>query len=257
MDLTLWLSEGINFKEEVILLMHVDKTTSVKSIMTPVPLETAYGSDYVDTIIRTMTLKGKSSVLILNELKHPEGIITERDIVRRLVFECKDAKLTKASEIMSSPLISLNDEAYIYDAALVMIKHSIRRLPIIKDNVLLGIVTATDLVRRLYEENRNNPYLHAITRDSFVRDKKILIWNFMSELCDLYDQAFKKSSPTVFKIRDLKSTRLPLFMLDERFIFDTLTEYEKVRGYIRIRGDTVTLTSRGLFKARQTPQDWD
>ena len=59
-----------------------DKTGSVKSIMTHVPLETAYGSDYVDTIIRTMTLKGKSSVLILNELKHPEGIITERDIVR-------------------------------------------------------------------------------------------------------------------------------------------------------------------------------
>ncbi|MDW0267768.1 MAG: hypothetical protein QN835_10930, partial [Nitrososphaeraceae archaeon] len=119
------------------------------------------------------------------------------------------------------------------------------------------VVTATDLARRLYEENRNNPYLHAITRDSLVRDKKILIWNFMNELCHMYDQAFKKSSPTVFKIRDLKSTRLPLFMLDERFIFDTLTEYEKVRGYIRIRGDTVTLTSKGLFKARQTPVDWD
>ena len=163
----------------------------------------------------------------MNELKHPEGIITERDIVRRLVFECKDAKLTKASDIMSSPLISLSDDAYIYDAALVMIKYSIRRLPIIKDNVLLGVVTATDLARRLYEENRNNPYLHAITRDDLVRDKKILIWNFMNELCHIYDQAFKKSSPTVFKIRDLKSTRLPLFMLDERFIFDTLTEYKK------------------------------
>ena len=78
----------------------------------------------------------------------------------------------------------------------------------------------------------------------------------MNELCHIYDQAFKKSSPTVFKIRDLKSTRLPLFMLDERFIFDTLTEY-KNQGYIRIRGDTVTLTSKGLFKARQTPVDWD
>lgn len=55
----------------------------------------------------------------LDEFKHPEGIITERDIVRRLLFESKDAKLTTASEIMSS-LISLNDDAYIYDAALVM-----------------------------------------------------------------------------------------------------------------------------------------
>ena len=113
LDLTLWLSEGINSKEEVILLLHDDKTTSVTSIMTPAPLETANRSDYVDTIIRTMTVKSKSSVLILNELKHPEGIITERDIVRRLVFESKDAKLTQASEIMSSPLISVNDDAYI------------------------------------------------------------------------------------------------------------------------------------------------
>ena len=85
-----------------------------------------------------MTMKNKGSVVILNELKHPVGIITERDIVRRLVFESKDPKLTFVSEIMSSPLISLNDDAYIYDAAFVMTKYSIRRLPIIKDKYLVG-----------------------------------------------------------------------------------------------------------------------
>jgi signal-transduction protein with cAMP-binding, CBS, and nucleotidyltransferase domain len=150
--------------------MHDDKTTSVTSIMTPPPHETADRSDNVDTIIRTMTMKNKGSVIILNELKHPEGIITERDIVRRLVFESKDPKLTFVSEIMSSPLISLNDDAYIYDAAFVMSKYSIRRLPIIKDNVLLGIVTATDLARRLYEENRKDPCLHAIARARFLEE---------------------------------------------------------------------------------------
>jgi hypothetical protein len=66
------------------------------------------------------------------------------------------------------PLISLNDDAYIYDAALVMAKYSIRRLPIIKDNVLLGIVTATDLARRLYEENRKDPCLYALARARFL-----------------------------------------------------------------------------------------
>jgi signal-transduction protein with cAMP-binding, CBS, and nucleotidyltransferase domain len=148
--------------------MHDDKTTSVTSIMTRPPHETADRSDNVDTIIRTMTMKNKGSVVILNELKHPVGIITERDIVRRLVFESKDPKLTFVSEIMSSPLISLNDDAYIYDAAFVMTKYSIRRLPIIKDNVLLGIVTATDLARRLYEENKKDPCLHAIARARFL-----------------------------------------------------------------------------------------
>jgi signal-transduction protein with cAMP-binding, CBS, and nucleotidyltransferase domain len=253
----LWLSEGIKSREEVIQLLHDDKTTSVTSIMTPPPHETADRSDNVDTIIRTMTMKNKGSVIILNELKHPEGIITERDIVRRLVFESKDAKLTKASEIMSSPLISLNDDAYIYDAALVMAKYSIRRLPIIKDNVLLGIVTATDLARRLYEENRKDPYLHAIARASLVRNKKFLIWNFMEELCDMYDTASKKRSPTVFNIRDFKSTRLPIFTLGEPFIFQTLKEYEQDKGFVRIRGGTVTPTSKGLLKAKEARHDWD
>ena len=237
--------------------MDDDKSNRITSIMTPAPLETASRSDNIDTIIRTMTVKNKSSVVILNELKHPEGIITERDIVRRLLFESKDAKLTTASEIMSSPLISLNDDAYIYDAALVMSKYSIRRLPIIRDNVLLGIVTATDLARRLYEENSNDPRLHVISRASSVRDKKFLIWNFMKELFDMYDQAHQKGSPLVFKIKDFKSTKMPILLLGERNVFDTLREYEKDRGYISIQNDTVAPTSKGLLKARETPKDWD
>jgi CBS domain-containing protein len=248
---------GINSKKGVIRVMPDDKTNSVTSIMTPAPLETANRSDNIDTIIRTMTVKNKSSVVILNELKHPEGIITERDIVRRLLFESKDAKLTNASEIMSSPLISLNDDAYIYDAALIMAKYSIRRLPIIKNNVLLGIVTATDLARRLYEENSKDPRLHAISRASSVRDKKFLIWNFMKELFDRYDRARRKGSPTVFKIRDFKSTKLPIFLLGESDVFETLREYEKASGYISIRDDTVVPTSKGLLKARESRKDWD
>jgi signal-transduction protein with cAMP-binding, CBS, and nucleotidyltransferase domain len=237
--------------------MDDDMSDRVASIMTPAPLETANHSDKIDTIIRTMTVKNKSSVVILNELKQPEGIITERDIVRRLLFESKDAKITTASEIMSSPLISLNDDAYIYDAALVMSKYSIRRLPIIRENVLLGIVTATDLARRLYDENSNDPRLHVISRASSVRDKKFLIWNFMKELFDMYEQARQSGSPLVFNIRDFKSTKMPILLLGERNVFDTLAEYEKARGYISIQNDTVAPTSKGLLKAKETPNDWD
>ena len=132
---------------------------------------------------------------------------------------------------MSSPLISLNDDAYIYDAALVMSKYSIRRLPIIRDNVLLGIVTATDLARRLDEENSNDPRLHVIfTKLALDRDKKFLIWNFMKELFDMYDQAHQKGSPLVFKIKDFKSTKMPILLLGERNVFDTLAEYKKSQG---------------------------
>jgi CBS domain-containing protein len=68
------------------------------------------------------------------------------------------------SDIMSKPLISVGDEASIYDAALIMTKYSIRRLPIARDNILLGIVTTTDLARRIYEKNRQDPVLKAMSR---------------------------------------------------------------------------------------------
>lgn len=237
--------------------MNEYKTINVTSIMTPAPLETADLSDNVDTIIRTMTVKNKSSIVILNELKHPEGIITERDIVRRLVFESKDTKLTQASEIMSSPLISLNGDATIYDAAMVMSKHSIRRLPIIKDNVLLGIVTATDFVRILNKGNRKDGCLHAIARGNLPRNKKFFIWNFMEELCDMHEEARSNDLTTVFKIKDFKSIELPIFRQSKPFIFQTLKEYEQDKGFIRIEDDTVTITSKGLLKAKESLHDWD
>jgi hypothetical protein len=79
----------------------------------------------------------------------------------------------------------------------------------------------------------------------------------MKELFDMYDQARKKGSPPVFKISDFKSTKMPILLLGERNVFDTLREYEKARGYISILNDTVTPTSKGLLKARETRKDWD
>lgn len=141
---------------------------SVASIMTPLPLESARYSDTLQDIVSTMAVKNKSCIIVLDKSNHPTGIITERDIVRRLVFESRDPKNTLVSEIMSSPLISLSDDAFIYDAAVVMSKYRIRRLPIIKDNVLLGIVTSTDLAKRLREENIKDPCLYAMARARFL-----------------------------------------------------------------------------------------
>ena len=92
----------------------------------------------------------------------PVGIITEMDIVRRVVAESKDPKITAAYDIMSKPLITVGPEATIYDTALIMTKYSIRRLPIVRDNTLLGIITSSDLARRMYEQNKDDPSLNAM-----------------------------------------------------------------------------------------------
>ena len=120
-----------------------------------------------------MKEKGRGSVVVIKFVTDsagrktgtaPLGIITERDIVRRVVAESKDPNSTTAYDIMSKPLITVGPEATIYDAALIMTKYNIRRLSVVRDNTLLGIITSSDLARRMYEQNRADPTLKAMSR---------------------------------------------------------------------------------------------
>jgi hypothetical protein len=97
----------------------------------------------------------------------------------------------------------------------------------------------------------------SLFRVGSVRNKKLLIWDFMEELLEFYFVARRKGFPTVFKIRHFKSTRFPIFAQDESFIFQTLREYEQQKGLIRIRDGTVTLTSKALLLSKKFPHDWD
>jgi CBS domain-containing protein len=152
-----------------------DKSLSVEMLMTTLPLETANASDNVFDLTKKMKEKGRGSVIVTEYTTTstnagsktntaPVGIITERDIVRRVVAESKDPNSTIAYDIMSKPLITVGPEATIYDAALIMTKYGIRRLPIVRDNTLLGIITSSDLARRMYEQNKADPTLKAMSR---------------------------------------------------------------------------------------------
>ncbi|MGB7633146.1 MAG: CBS domain-containing protein, partial [Nitrososphaeraceae archaeon] len=153
---------------------HVDdKTLSVEMLMTPLPLDTALPLDYVVDLARNMKEKGRGSIIVTEYVTtsagsktgtKPVGIITERDMVRRVVAESKDPHSTIAYDIMSKPLIAVGPEATVYDAALIMTKYNIRRLPIVRDNTLLGIITSSDLARRMCEKNRSDPTLQAMSR---------------------------------------------------------------------------------------------
>ena len=79
----------------------------------------------------------------------------------------------------------------------------------------------------------------------------------MRELLDKYYNASKTGTSTVFRIRDFQSTRLPIFNRDEAFVIETLIDYQQSKGYMKIHGDEVTLTTRGLSQAKQSKEDWD
>ncbi|MFW9957822.1 MAG: cyclic nucleotide-binding/CBS domain-containing protein [Candidatus Odinarchaeota archaeon] len=97
-------------------------------------------------VAKSMDEMDISSVIITDE-DRPLGIITEADIVRRVIVQDRDPKTTMASEIMSSPIIHVELGTPLTDAMRVMAKSNIRRVAVLKNNSLAGIVTSRDLLR--------------------------------------------------------------------------------------------------------------
>jgi CBS domain-containing protein len=97
-------------------------------------------------VAKSMSSMDISSVIVTDE-ERPLGIITEADIVRRVIAEGKDAASTKASEIMSSPIIHVEPGTPLTDAMRVMAKSNIRRIAVLKNNTLAGLITSRDILR--------------------------------------------------------------------------------------------------------------
>ena len=77
------------------------------------------------------------------------GMVTERDIIRRVLLDSKDSEKIKVSEIMSKPVIVGKPKMSIEDAVKLMFNRNIKKLPVIDDDHLVGLVTLTDLVLSL------------------------------------------------------------------------------------------------------------
>ena len=121
--------------------------------------------DIQRTILDAAKLMHQQDVgdLVVMEGVEAKGIITERDLVRRVLALRKPLD-TKVSEIMSNPLITIAEEASIRDAARKMIKYKIRRLPVTKKNVLVGIIAASDFARHLGKKTLSEEIINAMTR---------------------------------------------------------------------------------------------
>jgi len=82
--------------------------------------------------------------------RRPGGIVTERDLLSKILALGKDPAKVKVSEVMSSPLISVRPNASIKEAARTMIEKK-GRLAVLADNRIVGVITASDLIKSLPE----------------------------------------------------------------------------------------------------------
>ena len=79
------------------------------------------------------------------------GIVTERDFIERVICTHKNPETTKVSEIMSSDIITIHALDRIEKAANIMIENRIKKLPVVINNKIMGIITVTDLSKVIPE----------------------------------------------------------------------------------------------------------
>lgn len=134
---------------------------SVKDIMTKDVVSIGVDKSVFDAaVLMSSNLVG---CLVIMDGAVPAGIVTERDFVRRVVAK-KMPLDTKVSEIMSKSLITVDSDASLKAAARLMSTNQIRRLPVVKQNRLVGIVVAADFVRNLGKKTASEEILEAMGR---------------------------------------------------------------------------------------------
>jgi CBS domain-containing protein len=102
----------------------------------------------VKEVVATMNKFDIGSIIVVQG-ERPVGIITERDILRRLVEPCLAPETLTARHIMTSPVTTINETATIEEAAKLMAKKRVKRLPVMSDEKIVGIVTFTDIVTKV------------------------------------------------------------------------------------------------------------
>jgi len=91
--------------------------------------------------------KWEIGCLVVVQDGKPAGIVTERDMLKRVLVASRDPRAVEVGEVMSKPLLVMEPEKEIEDAVKLMFKHKIKKLPVVEKGRLVGLVTLTDLIR--------------------------------------------------------------------------------------------------------------
>ena len=102
----------------------------------------------VKEVVATMNKFNIGSIIVVQS-DRPVGIITERDILKRIVEPCLAPETLRAREVMSSPVVTIRDTVSIDEAAKIMARKRLKKLLVMKENKLAGILTYTDIVAQV------------------------------------------------------------------------------------------------------------
>lgn len=115
---------------------------------------------------KLMAEKAVSSVLVRSQ-GELVGMITDRDIISRVISKGSDSSKVRAGEVMSSPLLTIDENATVDEAAKNMAEHNIRRLVVESGHQKVGVIAESDMIRI-------DPELHFLIRERSKLDVRMI-----------------------------------------------------------------------------------
>ena len=140
------------------------KTVTIADVMT----KSVISADASMTINETAKMMEDAKVgsVIIMENNTPIGIVTDRDFAVKVAAHAYEIS-SPIKRIMSSPLLSINSDESIRNAADLMHERGVRKLPVLNDDKVVGMITATDIVNLLavcVEEDMRDMYFHSVAK---------------------------------------------------------------------------------------------
>lgn len=117
---------------------------TISQVMTPDPFTVQEGAPIQDAA-RIMRDADIGDVIVVRPDESVCGIITDRDLVVRALADSSDLSTTRVADVCQHSLVSISSGDPVDQAASLMREHNIRRLPVVDDARLVGIVTLGDL----------------------------------------------------------------------------------------------------------------
>ena len=149
----------------------IDMGASTVSQVMRTKLETVNQSSTAQEAAKRMRDKRVSSLVVIDKEEAPIGIVTERDLVRQVCSKDISSNNIIIHHIMSSPIVTIDVNASIEEAAEKMIQKKVRHLLIVDENRLSGIITPSDFTTYL-RENLNMDDVNARILQSLKEDKE-------------------------------------------------------------------------------------